>query len=657
MLLHTYSLFHLNLNYSAIEREQHHEVIERCYFPLLNLCQRAEIPFAIELTGHTLERIAEVSPDWVELFNSLLRDNRCELIGSGYAQIIAPIVPYQLTQKNLQLGNETYQKILGVIPKIALLNEQSYSGGSIEAYSEQNYDAFIMEWENPFLANQWSEAEGFLPRRISGSDLPVIWNHSTSFQKFQRFVHGDISLNEYFEYIKAQVKDTERVFSIYGNDVEIFDFRPGRYMTEAALPDESEWLRIESLYNTLKEFKNIRFCKPGDLLKLNQGDELRLESAAYPVPVKKQPKYNITRWSVTGRNDYEINTRCRNLFERLVSQETSKQEWKDLCFLWSSDFRTHITEKRWKEFQTRLGSFECKLRPVATNADPTGLAQKEFANSAIQGSKSTGKNQSLRWKIVENALIVEGERLRLSFNQNRGLSLKSFTDLEMGDDPLWGTLPHGKFQDIRWAADFYSGHVVLEAPGRAKLTDLSKVSEQIRHTETGLRIRARIDTPRGPVEKIWSISDRDGRVTLQLNIDWKEPFLGSLRLGHLTLMPEAFEKGSLFYETHLGAKQPTRFNMEQKSIEHGRPVSFLVSTTQSLGLTEGYFAFGDHRRQVEMHFRPADHALVGLVSHQCFADTHFTRVALSAREMDDTSRPAPFAKQRIELEYRARSVV
>ena len=77
------------------------------------------------------------------------------------------------------------------------------------------------------------------------------------------------------------------------------------------------------------------------------GQALRLEIAACPVPVKKQRKYNLSRWAVTGRDDIAVNAACQRIYESLAASNAGSAAWKELCYLWSSDFRTHITESRW----------------------------------------------------------------------------------------------------------------------------------------------------------------------------------------------------------------------------------------------------------------------------------------------------------------------
>ena len=60
-------------------------------------------------------------------------------------------------------------------------------------------------------------------------------------------------------------------------------------------------------------------CKPSAVLSMDTPSvPLRLESAACPVPVKKQRKYNLARWAVTGRDNIAINAACERLYATLT---------------------------------------------------------------------------------------------------------------------------------------------------------------------------------------------------------------------------------------------------------------------------------------------------------------------------------------------------
>ena len=61
-----YLFFHLNLAFSAVEEEQRLTVIEKCYYPILDIVRDLKIPVGIELTGYTLEVIETLKPEWIE---------------------------------------------------------------------------------------------------------------------------------------------------------------------------------------------------------------------------------------------------------------------------------------------------------------------------------------------------------------------------------------------------------------------------------------------------------------------------------------------------------------------------------------------------------------------------------------------------------------
>ena len=147
--LNLYTIFHLNLAFSSIEEEQRGTVIQKCYWPLLRLARQNHLPFGIEASGYTLETIELLDPDWIVELRRLTMEGPCEFIGSGYAQIIGPLVPAEVNSANLRLGHEVYERLLGKRPTVALVNEQAYSSGMVQHYVNAGYDAIVMEWDNP----------------------------------------------------------------------------------------------------------------------------------------------------------------------------------------------------------------------------------------------------------------------------------------------------------------------------------------------------------------------------------------------------------------------------------------------------------------------------------------------------------------------------
>ena len=252
-----YLIFHLNLAFSSIPVSARLEVIRKCYWPLLDLAEETGIPIGIELTGWTLQQISELDSAWVVRFKQLLESQQCELIGSGWVQLIGPLVPYEVNFWNQKLGLEAYREVLGKTPKIALVNEMAFSTGMVDVYTDAGYEGIVMDRDNVRLALSLDHAPiSSTPTHAKGSEnisLPVLWSDSILFQRLQRVVHGDIPISEYISYVTKRADEDSTILPIYCNDAEIFDYRPGRFTTESLLHPDGEWTRLKHICNQLQE--------------------------------------------------------------------------------------------------------------------------------------------------------------------------------------------------------------------------------------------------------------------------------------------------------------------------------------------------------------------------------------------------------------------
>ena len=655
-MLSLFTVFHLNLAYSSIEEEQRAAVVRDCYWPLLRLARKHKLPFGIEASAYTLESAGAIDAAWIAELRSLTGSGPCEFVGSGYAQLIGPLVPSGVNAANLRLGNQGYETILGFRPTVALVNEQAYSAGLLRHYIDAGYKAIVMEWDNPARRHPaWNQEWRYFPQIACGPDgeeMPLIWNKSIAFQKFQRYAHGEMELPEYVDYLLRHAVGDRRVFPLYGNDIEIFDFRPGRYHTEPERQSESEWLRIERLLETLGADGRFQFVSPtGALDRMDAplaGQRLHLETAEDPVPVKKQEKYNLNRWAVTGRNDLGVNTACWRMYERLSERADSgsadDRDWRELCYLWSSDFRTHITEKRWTKFRERLANGGQKSGSQTAGCGDVATVRR---SGTLPSDIKVEKNSRYLTVTVGGVTAV--------LNLRRGLAIDKLFQERASEKSLLGTLHHGYYDDIALGADFYTGHLVLESPAQAKVTDLNPVEPEIAWNEERRRVEvvATIATRLGAIQKTVYV-DREGAVGIRYSLDWKTIPIGSLRLGHVTLNPEAFDAGALYFETNNGGGVE-RYRLEGNRIEHGRSVSFLVSSSTALGITEGMVRMGDGRRLVDIRVEKSLAALVGQISYIPSGQSYFLRLSLSAAELDDTTRERPASEFPREYEFSIRA--
>ena len=629
--LHLFALFHLNLAFSSIEEEQRADVIARCYWPLLELAEQHG-PIGIEATGFTLEEIARLDPEWIARAKKLIADGRIELIGSGYAQIIGPLVPWRVTEANLKIGNTIYRDLLGVVPNLALVNEQAYSVGLVGLYLDASYRAILMDWDNPAAHHpEWPGDTRHLPQYALGNDgrkIALLWTSTVAFQKLQRFAHGDIEREDYLEHIRARRNGHPRALCVYASDAEIFDFRPGRYRTEERMSGR-EWARLGEAFAALHEETGCRFVAPSDALSLlnlpQAGRDLRLESPACPVPVKKQRKYNLSRWAVTGRDDIGVNAACQRIHDALVATDADDTVWKELCYLWASDFRTHITEKRWAGFVARLAETEIRF---ATAPHPLALRARDLPTKG---------------EVKERRILIETPSLSATLDRRRGLAIEKL-QFAGNTQSIIGGLPHGHFDDIALQADWYTGDCVFEAPGEHKITDLEWCEADIAKNANGDVIAsATIETPRGPIEKTLRFHAHEPRVDFDLIFHWHDWGRGSLRLGHITLLPDAFDWTKLSLTTHNGGKKAETFSLKDESVEHGAPVSFLVSSSYGLGMTEGWAELGDAKTRICIDIDRATAPLLGLLTHKRIGGSLFCQLMLSALELDETRKPSAYA--------------
>ncbi len=370
-----YAVFHGNLNFSYIPKDMYPQILRRCYWPLLRIVERQGIPLGLEFSGHTLQVVNSLDPSFVRRLRELWAEGVCEVVGSGYVQAIMPLMPARVNRENLRLGNEVYEELLGKSPRVAYVNELVYSAGLPRLYRDAGYEALMVNWESAIPVHD-DPALLYRPCAVpvaDGGQFPVIWQSIVAYRDFQRYVESQISLDTYLERLLSHVPETgERALPMYGSDWEVFDFKPWDAHPEGFRQRElGEMERIEGLLSLLRGREDIEFVAPSALLdRFPDPPSVRLESAAYPMPYKKQGQHSMMRWAVGGRDSVRINTQCHQLYQRLQladwhlrhrpGAEASRAElrtlWRELCFLWNSDFRTFTTEEKYVDYRNQMGA-------------------------------------------------------------------------------------------------------------------------------------------------------------------------------------------------------------------------------------------------------------------------------------------------------------
>ena len=104
----------------------------------------------------------------------------------------------------------------------------AFSNGLLEIYKKY-YKAVIIDIKNTELSLNISLKNKNFPNRIknyNNIEMPVLWADSLLMQKFQQYIHGNISKYEYLQTFKKNEYFNKFSNSIYCGDAEIFNFRP-----------------------------------------------------------------------------------------------------------------------------------------------------------------------------------------------------------------------------------------------------------------------------------------------------------------------------------------------------------------------------------------------------------------------------------------------
>ena len=212
------------------------------------------------------------------------------------------------------------------------------------------------------------------------------------------------------------------------------------------------------------------------------GQSLSLESPACPVPVKKQRKYNLARWAVTGRDNHRHQCRLPAHLSRACWPRAADAGMERALLSLVQRF-SHPSDRKTLDGLLRPAESGGSTLERAVAADAATRARRRRSQNAISTSKRP--------------------RLRATLDRRRGLGAREPAICRPISKPALGGLPHGYFDDIALAADWYTGDSVFEAPGEHKLTDLEwcEARQFARKPMATFWSFARIETPKGPIEK------------------------------------------------------------------------------------------------------------------------------------------------------------
>lgn len=569
--------------FSSIEADKRKEVIQQCYWPLLQMADDG-FTISLEATALTLEIINDIDPEWIETLRKQIAAGKIEFIGSGYSQIIAPIVPETVNVMNLRIGASIYEQLIGFRPTVYLINEMAFSADLISVYLNEGIENIIFEWNNFYKYTDGISKEfSYTPVRLSDGKVTinVVWADSIVFQKFQRCVHGEVEPNELINYLSHIAGPTEFQFvPIYTSDAEIFDFRPGRYKTENNL-QVNEWDKVRVLYSSLAEKADFLFIH--DMLLDTSYSKPVIEfKPKFPVQVKKQEKYNMFRWAIGGRDNLRLNADCYRIYEHLmISEGTNESDWKSLLLYWSSDFRTHITIPRFNEIKNAIGST---------------LKQIEFEEKI----DATSYQKAPAYSITEHVIQIDSESYIIRLNRKKGLVIESFQRLNEISLPIIGQIPHGTYDDITFSNDYFSGYAVIYDSARKQHTHLFDRQETVQLLNDRIIIEAKNNC-----NDVFIIHDIMTATALSFEIDRSIHILDeTIDIIHpfiFTFLPKK-ELHEMTYDVSCGSGAPVNYPLKNWLLANQQSKFQTISAIHGFTPTEGKLVMRDSSNTPQLTF-------------------------------------------------------
>ena len=365
-----YSIFHGNLNYSSIDKEMYEYIIDTCYWPLIDIAKDYKFKTGIEFPTNTIQIINEIDPLFIRELKKLVDKEKYEIICSSREQTIFPLIPEQVNLQNLTIGKTKTEEIFSKQIDTAFINEQLFSSGLVSLYTKSGIKNIITVWEWASKIHSSKNEIKFQPNTLSsqtGEQLDVIWSSYIAYQKFQRYINGDIEKNDYLQYIlKQKNSSSDSCFPFYSSDLEIFGYNNPVLRLAG---DGNEIHRFRQILDELEKDSGIEFILPSDVLKkFPPKEKILMDSAKYSILQKKQDKFSVSRWAVCGRDNSTRNSFCYQLFKeisRLKSLEgennLDEQLTNELIDCWASDFRTHTTDAKNQEFSKITNTLSSKL--------------------------------------------------------------------------------------------------------------------------------------------------------------------------------------------------------------------------------------------------------------------------------------------------------
>ncbi|WP_297090516.1 polysaccharide deacetylase family protein [Thermococcus sp.] len=148
-------LLHGNLQYAEIPKAEIGRVIEKAYRPVISTLLKREIPFALNVTGFTLELLPE---DVIGLIRDGVSTGLIEITGTAYSHAILPLLSLDRVEAQVQRDRSVKEELLGVSPRLFFPPELAYDPILPAILRDNGYEEIFIDGEALVLSDHLNRA-------------------------------------------------------------------------------------------------------------------------------------------------------------------------------------------------------------------------------------------------------------------------------------------------------------------------------------------------------------------------------------------------------------------------------------------------------------------------------------------------------------------
>ena len=387
-----------------------------------------------------------------------------------------------------------------------------------------------------------------------------------------------------------------------------------------------EWNRIYEILNLCKDKLKLNFILINKIKNYTKHKPLEITDSTSPIIVKKQPKYNVSRWAITGRSDQIINTYCFKFLKdkkNLIKKFGNKNFYECLLNLWASDFRTHITEKRWKNYLKNLN----KINRNIIHKENHYIKKNEWNN--------INKNKIIKFNNEKNLLKINTNKIKIILNVRRGLAVQALSFKSHNFKKIIGTLNREKIKSIYEGPDYYTGNTTHENfSNYKKSTDLNNIIPKYLETNNYIKIFCRQTLPFGNLEKIISIAKNKEELTYQTNYKVNKKNKGSIKINNITFLNINDKK--IYYHCTNGGKKIRKYLLKEY-FDHTFQPSKFISMNNGLGCTDSKIKFNIEGKNILFSWDNSENYVMPSLLFKKVNNQKILRLFFSNLELDETS--------------------